>query len=222
MVAAQAGSLVGTWSTKSQKVMTGPDKFTEPELTGISYSFTADGHFEEAYYRAISNPVSPDCPSGIMQFQHGTYTVESNGSIILNPIQVDGRQLLSSPCTYDESIFTRYHQPEVYSVYKDTFHNIQRLDLFKFDGSPMNPMFLAYSPPQMLPTQTLNPTNTASGAAASSTGSNKFRVKRDTDPGPRILPPVLTSPPQPENYDRLWWLGLGMIGLGTMLYGWSK
>lgn len=27
----------------------------EPDLTGFSYSFTDDGHFEEAYYRAISN-----------------------------------------------------------------------------------------------------------------------------------------------------------------------
>ena len=27
----------------------------EPSLPGIAYSFTADGHYEEAYYRAISN-----------------------------------------------------------------------------------------------------------------------------------------------------------------------
>ena len=27
----------------------------EPSHPGISYSFTADGHYEEAYYRAISN-----------------------------------------------------------------------------------------------------------------------------------------------------------------------
>ena len=27
----------------------------EPTLTGFSYSFTDDGHYEEAYYRAISN-----------------------------------------------------------------------------------------------------------------------------------------------------------------------
>ena len=27
----------------------------EPNLTGISYSFTDDGYYEEAYYRAISN-----------------------------------------------------------------------------------------------------------------------------------------------------------------------
>ena len=31
------------------------DKFLEPNLTGISYSFSADGHYEEAYYRAIAN-----------------------------------------------------------------------------------------------------------------------------------------------------------------------
>ena len=107
-----------------------------------------------------------------------------------------------------------------YTVYTDTFHNVQRLDLFKYDGSPMNPMFLAFNPPQMLPTQTLKPTNAAS-SSSTSTATNKVRVKRDTDPGPRTLPPILT-PPKPENYDRLWWLGLGMIGLGTMLYGWSK
>jgi len=30
----------------------------EPNLTGISYSFTADGYYEEALYRAISNRAS--------------------------------------------------------------------------------------------------------------------------------------------------------------------
>lgn len=54
--------LVGTWTTKSKAVFTGPgfynpvtDKLTEPSHPGISYSFTADGHYEQAYYRAISN-----------------------------------------------------------------------------------------------------------------------------------------------------------------------
>ena len=31
------------------------DKFLEPALTGFSYSFTDDGYYEVAYYRAISN-----------------------------------------------------------------------------------------------------------------------------------------------------------------------
>lgn len=55
-------NLVGTWTTKSKAVFTGPgfynpvtDKLTEPNHPGISYSFTEDGHYEEAYYRAISN-----------------------------------------------------------------------------------------------------------------------------------------------------------------------
>jgi Chaperone for protein-folding within the ER, fungal len=56
------GALVGTWTTKSKSVFTGPgfynpvtDKLTEPNHPGISYSFTEDGHYEEAYFRAISN-----------------------------------------------------------------------------------------------------------------------------------------------------------------------
>lgn len=55
-------SLTGTWRSKSGAVLTGPgfydpvnEKFIEPALTGISYSFTDDGWYEEAYYRAVSN-----------------------------------------------------------------------------------------------------------------------------------------------------------------------
>ena len=34
------------------------DHFTEPKHTGISYSFSADGFFEESYYRAVANRTS--------------------------------------------------------------------------------------------------------------------------------------------------------------------
>lgn len=34
------------------------ENMIEPSLTGISYSFTLDGHYEEAYYRAIANRMS--------------------------------------------------------------------------------------------------------------------------------------------------------------------
>lgn len=70
--------LVGTWTTKSQQVLTGPvsttqnkhtdtkltgqgfydplnDRLIEPDRTGISYSFDADGNYEEAFYRALAN-----------------------------------------------------------------------------------------------------------------------------------------------------------------------
>lgn len=57
-----ATSLMGTWSSKSNKVFTGPgfynpvtDRLIEPELTGISYSFTDNGYFEEALYFVLPN-----------------------------------------------------------------------------------------------------------------------------------------------------------------------
>lgn len=31
------------------------DQLLEPNLTGISYSFSADGYYEEALYRALAN-----------------------------------------------------------------------------------------------------------------------------------------------------------------------
>lgn len=110
----------------------------------------------------------------------------------------------------------------------DAYHNIPRLNLYKFDGSPMNPMYLAYRPPQMLPTTTLNPIAAATGSgSASSTSTGKSNSKRGLDAevplnwklqlerqGSSSSQHVVHS----INADRLWWLGLGMTGLGGLLY----
>ena len=40
----------------------------EPPLTGFSYSFTDDGHYEEAFYRAISNRGSLKLPLALCPF----------------------------------------------------------------------------------------------------------------------------------------------------------
>jgi len=218
-------ALVGTWTTKSKKVVTGPgfydpvaDRLIEPELAGISYSFTSDGYFEEAYYRAIPNPTTPQCTSTIMQWQHGTYSMPGNGSLILTPFGVDGRQLTSAPCSYDNAIFIRYDQPELlksYEVLTDPYHNVPRLNLFKFDGSPIQPMYLMYSPPQMLPTQTLNPTSAAPGA------TGKSRAKRDGEQQVMMDGKGMIQTPKPSglyNADRWWWAGVGSIALGTFMY----
>lgn len=63
-----------------------------------------------------SSATDPACPKGIIQWQHGTYTKNSNGSLSLNPIGVDGRQLLSDPCTYAKAVYTRYDQFELFKV----------------------------------------------------------------------------------------------------------
>lgn len=51
-----------------------------------------------------------------MQWQHGKYDIASDGSLTLTPIKVDGRQLLSDPCKYTNSIYTRYNATEIYKV----------------------------------------------------------------------------------------------------------
>jgi len=231
-------ALTGTWSTKSNKTFTGPgfynpetEAFTEPTRTGISYSFSDDGYYEEAYYRAIANPVNPACPSAIIQWQHGKYEKLSNGSLQLTPIAVDGRQLLSAPCDYDTAILTRYSQPELfdrYSIGTNNFHNTNMLQLYKFDGSPMPPMYIAYQPPEMLPTTTLNPTTTSAAGAAATGGSKKQKFRRSHGKVMDIVDEVIL----PKNKralrkkraietvdtERWWWVGVVMTGMGGVLY----
>ncbi|KAG9557936.1 ROT1-like protein, partial [Aureobasidium melanogenum] len=213
--------IVGTWSTKSNKTLTGPgffdpvsDTLIEPSRTGISYSFTSDGFYEEAYYRAISNPTDPSCPGAIMQWQHGSYVINSDGSIDMTPIAVDGRQLLSQPCQNTHAVYTRYNTTEhmkAYRIYTDPYHNIPRLDLTEFDGKIMQPLYLVYSPPQMLPTVTLNPTLGAATATSTS------KAKRDI---PREVPTNFKTGVQSQvmNPDRWWWMGLTFTGIGGLLY----
>ncbi|PGG99180.1 hypothetical protein AJ79_08672 [Helicocarpus griseus UAMH5409] len=232
VTALSAPRLTGTWTTKSKKVLTGPgfydpikDRLKEPSHTGISYSFTDDGFYEEAHFRAVANPTRPDCTKGIMQFQHGTFKLEANGSLILTPFAADGRQLVSNPCAGKNAAYYRYVQPEVferYEVLTDPFHNVQRLNLYKFDGSPMQPMYLAFKPPQMLPTRTLNPTDQLGNAAAP--GRSKRRAKRSdgTDAEEEDLETLNRNAfvkRRADQYEstamnRLWWLGVIMTSVG--------
>ncbi|KAI5776359.1 chaperone for protein-folding within the ER, fungal-domain-containing protein [Geopyxis carbonaria] len=215
--------LVGTWASKSKTVVTGPDFYDpvdemmhEPRLPGISYSFTADGYYEEAAYIVLSNPTSPGCPTAMLQWQHGKYKIYNNGSLILTPIKVDGRQLYSDPCSNSKSIYTRYNQTETFKRYEiltDTGHQNQlRLNLYQFDGKPMNPMWIAYTPPQMLPTQTLNPlTASKTVTVGKATGAGKkLKLKRSL--------PVSVKAAEDIDPNRLWWIGVGMTTLGFVGY----
>ena len=100
----------------------------------------------------------------------------------------------------------------------DPYHNIPRLNLYEFDGKPMNPMYLAYRPPQMLPTTTLNPMQ-ATASATSKSNSKRgldaevplhWKVKLESKNTQHMV--------QHINTDKLWWFGLGLTGLGGLLY----
>jgi len=158
-------SLTGTWSSGQGSVFTGPDfaqptnfTFTYPNTTGISFSFTDDGYFEEAQYRFNANGTEPHCVQAIVIWQHGNYTMWPNQSITLEPIASDGRIQVQDPCAEETNVITYYDEPAFYSgfsITNDINHNRYMLQLVKFDGSFMPRMYLFYRPPTMLPTQQL-------------------------------------------------------------------
>jgi len=211
--------LVGTWSSKSNSTFTGPgfydpvnDHFTEPKHTGISYSFSADGFFEESYYRAVANPTDPKCPKGIIQWQHGKFAKAADGSLKLDPIKVDGRQMYSDPCQYKNSIYTRYNATENFQRYEvriDDYHKIKRLNLYKFDGSPLMPLYIAYTEPQMLPTTTLNPLVTATATAK----AQKRGLSGALTEGSDVLFKKSTN-----MADHVFWAGVLATGAGSLLW----
>lgn len=108
----------------------------------------------------------------------------------------------------------------------DSFSKAERLNLFAFDGAPLNPMYLAFKPPQMLPTNTLNPTTSATGSSqAESTSKLKKRHHGGDEhlvfeeDGPLNRNALVTKKARdPINADRWWWIGVGMTALGGIGY----
>lgn len=78
-------------------------------------------------------------------------------------------------------------------------------------------MYLAYKPPQMLPTQTLNPT---SPNGAKSTGTNK--AKRSLQDDEDLVFPLngksQMDRTQSSRADWLWWFGIGITAIGGVGY----
>ncbi|ANZ76414.1 BA75_04292T0 [Komagataella pastoris] len=217
-------TIVGTWSSKSNTVFTGSgfydpvdELLIEPDLPGISYSFTDDGYFEEALYQVAGNAKDHHCPTAVLIFQHGTYTELDNGTLVLEPYDVDGRQLLSQPCD-DKGIstYSRYNQTEVFRNYEvslNTYHGRIQLQLYASDGVKQPPLYLAYRPPNMLPTIVLNPTAASDEAQATATGASA-KIKRSLENRYRTNAVKETS----LNYTLWWWVGAILMGAGSTIY----
>ncbi|KAF2672580.1 hypothetical protein BT63DRAFT_420805 [Microthyrium microscopicum] len=220
--------LTGTWTTKSNSTLTGPafydssrDLLIEPTHTGISYSFTDDGFYESAWYRAIANPQDPSCPSAMLQWQHGSYQKLSNGSLMLEPIAIDGRQLMSDPCHFGNAVYLRYNETETmkwYEVFIDPYHKIMRLNLYRFDGSPLPAMYLVSQTPTMSPTTTIHPI--ILGTATSGPTATRIAKRRS-----EIVAKFMDDVDASQDYAQLllnpnawWWMGLTLTGVGSVLY----
>lgn len=140
--------------------------------------------------------------------------MESNDSIVLTPYEVDGRQLVSDPCNDDgTSTYARFNTTVVfktYAMYVDPYHGQYRLDLYQFDGSPLPPLYLAYKPPMMLPTITMNPTD---ASEATPTSASK-RIRRSLENRMKT-----TAVRRPDPYlPYLWLTGVSCTVIGAV--GW--
>ena len=117
--------------------------------------------------------------------------------------------------TSEPKLLTRLQD---YQVLTDEYSQALRLNLFGFDGAPLNPMYLAYRPPQMLPTQTLNPTTSSTGGSSKSTGKAKRNAEGLEGFSEPLNENVLIKRSEPINADKWWWIGVGMTGLGGLVY----
>jgi len=152
--------LEGTWSSGTGRVQTGINfanpvtaTFNAPLTSGISYSFTNEGYFEEAQYRFGSNGSNPNCISAVLIYQHGTYELLPNGSMLLTPFGSDGRMQLQDACGAVTNQIMLYNTTELMLQWR--IFAGPTLQLYQFDGSMLAPMALYYKPPNMLPTYSL-------------------------------------------------------------------
>jgi hypothetical protein len=93
----------------------------------------------------------------------------------------------------------------------DPYHNILRLNLYRFDGSPLPPMYIAYQPPTMLPTTTLHPTATAKSKMKRAVHMQRVDAQESTYSHLSHLNPWL-------NPNHWWWCGLAFTGIGSILF----
>ncbi|KAJ7121967.1 chaperone for protein-folding within the ER, fungal-domain-containing protein [Mycena crocata] len=156
-------SIVGTWSSGTQKVVPGvgfanpaQESFTYPNATGVGYSFSDDGWYELARFRYLANGSHPDCIIGTVIWAHGQYELNPNGSIILTPLG-DGYQQVQSLCAQNSNFVQNYNETELFTSWR-IFPDVTfgpKLHLFQFDGSPVAPLFRLSTEPNMLPKQKL-------------------------------------------------------------------
>ncbi|KAI0698149.1 chaperone for protein-folding within the ER, fungal-domain-containing protein [Cytidiella melzeri] len=166
-------SLEGTWSSGSRAVVTGAGfanpvnrTFTFPVNTGVSFSFLNSGFYEIAQYRFFGNGSAPNCITGTTTWEHGTFVILGNASIITTPFG-DGFQQVQNPCLATSSFIQSYNYTGLYRsfrIFQDPVDG-PKLQIANFDDSPVAPLFLVSATPSMLPTRPL--INVTATAAAS-------------------------------------------------------
>ena len=179
-------SIVGTWSSGSQAVLTGPSfaspnnvSFHLPANTGVSYSFSDDGYYELAQYRLNGNGSSPNCITGVWLWAHGQYTLQPNGSIT-GVLLGDGYMQIQDTCAASSSFVQNYNDTELYESWGISQDPVlgYTLQLYQYNGVPLPPQYRVTADPIMLPTQALRNVQPASTPAANFVISKKGGMER--------------------------------------------
>ena len=122
---------------------------------------------------------APQCITGVMNWVHGVFEFQFNGSITMTPFG-DGFQQIQSPCAGTSNFIENYNDTELYQswyIFQDpTLGYI--LQMYQFDDSPLPPMTLVSTTPNMLPTQALRNVSSSSNISK--------RSKRSTNDAPPI------------------------------------
>lgn len=108
------------------------------------------------------------------------------------------------PLLFTPVIYIPLTPIQSYAVSTDPYHNVRRLDLKAFDGAPLQPMYIAYNPPEMLPSKTLNPLTTEAP-----------KSKRQLSDG--VSSPLSVQNLGLVNPDRWWWFGVFATSVGGLV-----
>ncbi|KAL0573181.1 Reversal of tor2 lethality [Marasmius crinis-equi] len=187
-----ATTIVGSWSTGSKAVKNGPDfanptnmSFNYPKVTGEAYSFTADGWFEISRYRMVSNGSEPNCITAVMYWTHGKYELLPNGTINTYP-NGDGYQQIQDPCAPISNQIENINNTEPFTqwrIFQDSSQGY-KLHLWRFDGTPVAPLFQVSTTPNMLPLQKLRDVPAApAGTSSTRRRSLSERIMKRTNAG---------------------------------------
>lgn len=145
---------------------------------------TEDGFWEQFDYRMTSNASRPDCITGVITWQHGKFDYLSNGSLQLTPFEGDGFQQVQGRCGAISNQITRYNQPILFKEWRIFAlpGGGNHLNLYEFDGTPVAPMNVAYSPPAMHPTVSLLAavSSSASSSATATTNAKRELIARSS------------------------------------------
>lgn len=115
---------------------------------------------------------APQCITGVMNFVHGQFQQNPNGSLTMYPFG-DGFQQIQAPCAPTSNFLEAYNDTELYQSWQVIQDPVlgTTLQMSQFDSSLLPPLYLVSTTPNMLPTQLLRNVSSSSTISKRSTNN---------------------------------------------------